>query len=133
MKHVTPVILLALIALISGCIWDPPVGGEPPPSPVAYLAPTSCENVIHNLAALYENRDAVEYDSTLADDYVFRFALNDIGQGQADSLLRAEEMSFAENLFVNGAGSEYPPATRIKLVITVVSHGPDNQIGRAHV
>jgi hypothetical protein len=127
MKHFTPVVLLSLIVLVPGCIWDPPV--EPPPTQQTYLAPTSPENVIHNLQALFANRDPVEYDSTLADGYVFRFALDDITQGRPDSLIRAEEMSFAENLFVNGAGEGYPPATTIKLVIGIVSHGPDNRIG----
>ena len=128
MKHVTPVVLLSLIALVTGCIWDPKTGGTPPPTKLAYLSPTSPENVIKNLEALFINLDPVEYDSTLASDYVFRFAPGDITQDQPDSLIRVEELEFAENLFVYGAGENHPHATQIKLVISIVSKGPDPRI-----
>jgi hypothetical protein len=126
MKRLTLALLLLMAAVVSGCI----VETKPSQTQVhPYVAPTSPEKVIQNLAALYINMDLVEYDSTLAPDFVFRFAPGDISQGQADSLTRAEEMAFAENLFVNGAGEGAPRATRIQLVLQTASGGDDNRIG----
>jgi hypothetical protein len=121
---------LAILAVLgSGCIFFPGKGDTTTKKP--YVAFTSPENVISNMSALYINLDPVEYDSTLAPGYVFRFAPADITVGMPDSLIRNQEMEFAENLFVNGAGESNPKATRIQLVLQTTSSGPDNRIGHS--
>jgi hypothetical protein len=134
MKRFALVPLLLMTAVLSGCNdpVDPPCRW--PSCPVLsghYVAPTSPENVISNMATLYINLDPAAYDSTLAPDYVFRFLPYDITAGQPDSLIRSEEMSFAQNLFINGAGEGSPKATRIQLVLETVSSEPDHRIGHA--
>jgi hypothetical protein len=134
MKRFAPVAVLLLTVLVSGCNdGDIPLCWPNCPAPHRpfYVTPTSPENVISNLEALYINLDPVEYDSTLAPDYVFRFQPTDIAVGQPDSLVRAEELNFAGNLFVNGAGEGSPKATRIQLILTPISSGDDNRIGHA--
>jgi hypothetical protein len=137
MKRFAPVLLLPLIAILPGCngfITDCTCSIHPEkcyPLHQSYVAPTSPENVIKNMAALYINFDPVEYDSTLATGYVFRFQPSDITSGQPDSLIRAQELSFAENLFINGAGPEVPRATRIRLVLQILNSGIDNRVWHA--
>ena len=130
MKFRWPVIMLSMAivaALVAGCIFSPTTGGTT--SKLPYVAPTSPENVIANMAALYINLDPVEYDSVLADNYVFRFVLGEITAGKADSLIRNEEMNFAENLFINGIDVDHPHANKITLTLQVSSKTPDNRIG----
>jgi hypothetical protein len=131
-KHLIPVALLLLAAVTFGCKEDVIA---PPDSPCSrrwdYVAATSPENAIHNITGSYINLDPVEYDSTLAPGYVFRFAPADIGAGQPDSLIRRQELDFAENLFINGAGESAPKATRICLAVQVTSSGPDSRAGHA--
>jgi hypothetical protein len=136
MRRFAPVLLLLVIAAVSGCHgnWDCFCSCDPDlcnPLKLPYVPPTSPENVIKNMAALYINLDVARYDSTLATGYVFRFQPTDITVGQPDSLIRAEEMNFAENLFINGAGEGSPKATRIQLVLEIGSSGADNRIGHA--
>jgi hypothetical protein len=136
LKRLAPALLLLMMATVSGCHanWDCFCGCDPDlcnPLKLPYVAPTSPENVIKNMAALYINLDPVRYDSTLATGYVFRFQPTDITAGQPDSLIRAGEMNFAENLFINGAGEGSPKATRIQLVLTPNSSGVDNRIGHS--
>ena len=101
---------------------------------IEYRAPTTPENVIHNIHAVYENLDFNKYDEVLASDYVFRFQHADIQSGEADSLIRAEEVTFAENLFNKGATlgtvSE-PAASKISLKIDVLDSSPDLRVGHA--
>jgi hypothetical protein len=135
LKRFAPALLLLVMATVSGChgdIIDCFCGCDPDlcyPRKQFYVAPTSPENVIRNLEALYINLDPVEFDSTLAPGFVFRFQPADIGVGQPDSLTRPEVLQFAENLFINGAGDGSPRATRIQLILTPNSHGDDNRIG----
>ncbi|HVP38037.1 MAG TPA: PEGA domain-containing protein [Candidatus Saccharimonadales bacterium] len=97
-----------------------------------YRSPTSPENVIYNLMLLYHQRDSEEYGQVLASDYIFRFAPVDIVPGQPDSLLRADELSFAENLFRTGKPAEdLEPAANSSLAITIQSHGPDLRVGHS--
>jgi hypothetical protein len=131
MRSSKPVILLTLAivaALAAGCIFFPDDDNKPRPKPV-YQPPISIPNVVANMATLYINQDPVEYDSVLADDYVFRFVLGEITEGKADSLIRNEEMNFAENLFVHGADPDHPRANKITLTLQISSATPDNRIG----
>ncbi len=121
-------LVVAFSFLPTGCIFSPQGGGTTPPPD--YLPDTSPENVIHNIGALYIRRDVQKYDDTLGQDYVFRFQPIDIGPSQPDSLLRSEEILFAEHLFQTGKPEEdLQPASRISLVITTTSSGPDPRIG----
>jgi hypothetical protein len=121
MKRFVTVFLL-LLAALPGC------QGTQTTQPIYYPFP---ENAIESLAHLYTNMDPVKYDSTLAPGYVFRFQPYDVTAGQSDSLVRAEEMSFARNLFVNGAGEGAPRATRTRLVVVITSSGPDLRAGHS--
>jgi len=126
MKHsrvIFAVLLLALPAGYGACgIFIPKV--TPPPPPPHYRVPGPY-NVIQNLATLYVNRDVTEYDSTLALDYVFRFVPDPITNKQ-DSLIRPEELNFADHLFNTGStdGSQ-KPASLIRLQIDTVSSTVD--------
>jgi hypothetical protein len=123
-------VLVLPAALVGGCIFSPNTGGggntrQP------YFPRTSPENVITDIQNAYINLDRVEYDSTLASDYVFRFQQADITQLNApDSLIRAEELTFAENLFTNGYNGQ-PAASKIALTITIGSKDDDNRIGHS--
>ncbi len=119
---------VAALSLVSGCIFSPTTGGPPPP--VTYKAPTSPYNVILNIQALYQNRDFQKYDETLSQDYVFRF-IPDPVSGRQDSLIRAEEVNFAEHLFSTGSTDKTePPASRISMAIDTVSSTPDARVGK---
>ncbi|MBI5836328.1 MAG: hypothetical protein HZB25_03695 [Candidatus Eisenbacteria bacterium] len=133
MRSRTLLVLLgaAVLALaLGGCIFFPDDDVIQPPAP-KYLAPISPENVIKNLETLYISRDFTQYDSVLAAGYIFRFQPADITAGAPDSLIRVEEMNFAENLFQRGGPDGAPPASRIGLVITKTGSGPDPRFGHA--
>jgi hypothetical protein len=129
MRSRTSALLLSLGLLAAGVAGCGIVTPGPPPPPPPYVAPSSPENVIFNLGRTYVRLDPVEYDSLLTDDYVFRFLQGDAPVGRADSLIRAEEMAFAGNLFVNGAGPNNPVATQIRLALATVRSQPDPRIG----
>src|SRR5262249_33750265 len=95
---------------------------------IPYLPFTSPANVIFNIHAAFENQDFHEWDNILAADFVFRYQQGDIQGGQPDSLIRAEAISFAENLFSRGTTTE-PAANKITLVIDTLSSGPDIRAG----
>ena len=116
---------VGLAALLAGC-FNPPVI---PKQKIQYRAYTSPANVIFNIHAIYENQDFHEYDANaLASDYVFRFQQADISSGQPDSLIRAEEVTFAENLFSKGTVTQ-PAAAKITLQIDTLASSPDLRLG----
>ncbi|HVP37881.1 MAG TPA: hypothetical protein VMS93_01740 [Candidatus Saccharimonadales bacterium] len=116
---------LLCVALGAGCLGSPAA----PPAPVRYKAPTSPENVLFNLAALYQNLDPARYDSTLASGFVFRFHAGDISPGSPDTLGRADELAFAENFLRAGGPGGSPPAASLKLHIDALAPGPDPRAG----
>ncbi|HVP37880.1 MAG TPA: hypothetical protein VMS93_01735 [Candidatus Saccharimonadales bacterium] len=131
LKSAALIALGAVIALLlAGCIFSPDT--KRPTQPSGYLAYSSPENVITNMTRLYNNRDFTEYGNALASDYVFRFAPVDIIVGQPDSLVLADELTFAENLFHDGKpAANLEPASKITLVINTQTHGPDNRVGHS--
>ncbi|HVP38036.1 MAG TPA: hypothetical protein VMS93_02515 [Candidatus Saccharimonadales bacterium] len=129
----TDLILALAAALAVGCggcnDFSPVVG---PPVSYPYISMSNPESVLVNLRASYINRDAAEYDRILTSDYVFRFAPVDIVPGQPDSLLRGDEMSFAQNLFHDGKPAQnLPRASQASLVFTIQSRDLDNRVGHA--
>lgn len=64
------------LLLCSGCGDDIEIYKPPPYSP--YLALTSPENVIHNLAEAYNNRNCERVEELLCDEFVFVFNEDDV-------------------------------------------------------
>ena len=118
----------AVCVLAAGCIFNPGSGGGGGPTH-KILPRTSPENVVNNIAAVYELRDVTQYDSLLTDAYVFRFQEADIRTGAPDSIGHAQEILFAEKLFVSGAGGENPAASRITFSYTISAIGDDPRLG----
>ncbi len=109
-----------------GCILDPPTKSKPK---LAYRARTSPANVIFNVAAAFQNRESARYIEQLCEGYVFRGVPDPLTSRQ-DSLIRTEELNFAENLFERGSTDGLQkPATSIVLVIDTTSSTPDPRLG----
>lgn len=125
------ILFLALAVVVffqfsPGCIFDPTVV---PKEKLKYLARTSPENVIYNVTAAFQNQEFLPYSEQLCDGYVFRGILDE-NTNRQDSLILAEELNFAENLFQRGSSDRtQKPATSIKLVIITTSKDPDPRVG----
>lgn len=96
-------VIAALAVLgLAGCPFTPDQddgnGHEPPP--VQFLARTSPENLLKNLMAAYQERNVVEYESLLAEDFDFIFCAYDQAQPNIpDSWGRVEEIEAHEGIF----------------------------------
>ncbi len=60
-KRLPVILLLAALALLSGCIFSPEKKAPPKTiPPLEYLKPISPSNALENLVAAYKNRDSVQ-------------------------------------------------------------------------
>ena len=106
--------LALVLALSSGCIFDPPDDPEPEPTPpVALLPHDRPENLIKNLITIYDDkvRTAVErrqaYESLFPPDevdpdeaFLFKFQQADRDQGLPESWGKDSEIAAHEALFL---------------------------------
>ncbi len=85
----------------TGCLFSPEKKSDPPTDPGGtYLAPTSPENVLHNLEEAYRNREIQRYTALIADDYVFEASEADL-EVDFDYLNYDQEIETHENMFRN--------------------------------
>ena len=120
-----------LLQCISACIIFPDKKQNCPtcPPPAGeFLARTSPAAIIHNMAESFHARDFNHYTEQLCAEYVFRFIPDN--SGHSDSLIRNEEVNFAEHLFTTGStdGTQLA-ASKISLAIDTLASNPDGRVG----
>lgn len=97
-------LVLFAVTLVAGCgIFSPDDGGDggdvDPPDPWQ-LAETK-EQLAANFRRCWEDRNIIEYDNLLAENFIFRLSQDDIDQGLSEIGFwdRATEMNTADQMF----------------------------------
>jgi hypothetical protein len=91
-----------------------------------YLADTSAENTIANVATAFGKMDSAELAAILPPEFAFRFMPADVGSGSPDSLTQEQFLNALGKLF---AAKSPCSASKIALTITPVHKQPDVRPG----
>ncbi|MCK4413626.1 MAG: hypothetical protein KAY32_08785 [Candidatus Eisenbacteria sp.] len=97
---VSGLLLLLMIAGITGCPFSPDSGNGDDPPPDLFKARTSPENLLENLKMAYRERVVAEYESLLAMDFTFLLSAEDAAEpGMPESWGRQDEIGIHTNMF----------------------------------
>lgn len=101
MRHLSWLLLLAVIVCVAGCSDETPTGPPIVPEVPVFKPPTSPENLLYNLKMAYQERDVDELAAVLADDFLFFFSEDDL-QRFPDPYTRADEQVIHGAMFDPG-------------------------------
>ena len=94
--------IIVIAGLTTSCIFDPKEQKEPgdPPDPVVYKDLTEKDDVLYNLQLAYNERDFVEYQKLLDDNFIFIFSDTDFSSGKTpEQWNRADEVRVNKKIF----------------------------------
>lgn len=104
MKHILPVLVLALFAGVLACGGDDSVTPPPPPERPTFQDRSEKWHVLNNIELAYNQRKISYYDALLDESFTFFLTDKDVLGGLPDSWGRAMEVQANTNLF-----SKEPP------------------------